>query len=274
MSEQKTLTTLPAVPTPEQSLALSQVAAKLYKSGLYPQTGGAEGAFAIVQYGAELGVGPMMSLQNIDLIKGKPAANSQLMLALALARGVKMKVTKETVTGCTIQFKRGDIEYTATFDEEDARAAGLVGKDNWKRFPKDMYYWRAVTRGVRRVAPEAVMGLYTVEELTDGEWAEIDEKSPSAPRESASGPNTEASQPDSGEVDYEKALQDAKTLGEAKRVVNDWLLTVVAGDLDRAQALLDQLAEDGKCPAETPIEKMNKPQLLALVDLIRSVGDE
>jgi len=38
-----------------------------------------------------------------------------------------------------------------------------------------MYFWRTVAKGVRRIAPDAVMGLYTAEEITEGAVIEVKE---------------------------------------------------------------------------------------------------
>ncbi len=158
-----------AVIKPEESMTLSKVGAGLFKSGLFPNAKNEYGAFAIVQYGAELGIGPMMALKNINIISGQLAANGQLMLSLAMARGVTYEVRQESDKGAKILFKRnGFPPYEASFTEEDAKAAQLLGKDNWKKYPRDMYFWRAVAKGVRRICPEAVMGLYTPDEITNG----------------------------------------------------------------------------------------------------------
>ena len=69
---------------PDESLSLGKVAAGLFKSGLFPNAKNEFGAWAITQYGAELGVGPMMSLKNINIISGQLACNAQLMLSLAI----------------------------------------------------------------------------------------------------------------------------------------------------------------------------------------------
>ena len=157
----------------DDSLKLQKVSQGLHQSGLFPHLKGPAAAYAVTQYGMELGLGPMTSLQNINLIQGKPAANGQTMLSLAMSRGITFHVQEENSERCTIKFKRGDMEYTSTFTWEDAQRAGLTGKDNWKKWPTEMLYWRAVAKGVRRIAPEAVMGLYTPEELTHGERTEI-----------------------------------------------------------------------------------------------------
>jgi hypothetical protein len=159
---------------PEQTLSLQKVAVGLFKSGLFPNAKNEYGAFAIIEYGRELGVPSMMALKNINIISGQVACNAQLMLSLALRNGVTYEVKEESDTGAKIVFKRGDMPpYTAEFTKKDAEAAGLTGKDNWKKYPKDMYFWRCVAKGVRRVAPDAVMGLYTPDEITEGKYVEV-----------------------------------------------------------------------------------------------------
>jgi hypothetical protein len=150
---------------PNESLTLQKVSEGLFASGLFPNAKNKYGAFAIVQYGRELGIPPMMSLKNINLISGQLACNAQLMLTLALQKGITYEVLKEGDKGATIKFKRGTSTYESSFTEEDAKSAGLLGKDNWKKYPRDMYFWRCVAKGIRRIAPDAVMGLYTAEEI-------------------------------------------------------------------------------------------------------------
>jgi hypothetical protein len=168
---------------PNVSLGLQKVADGLFKSGMFPNAKNAFGAYAIVQYGHELGIPPMMALKNINIISGQLACNAQLMLSMAMSRGVTYKVIAETDKGATIEFKRGDISYTATFNEEDAKAAGLTGKDNWKKYARDMYFWRAAAKGIRRIAPDAVLGLYTKDEISNGEIVDLSPKVSEAPQQ-------------------------------------------------------------------------------------------
>ena len=164
---------------PEKSLVLQKVADGLFKSGLFPNAKNVYGAFALVQYGRELGIGPMMSLKNINLISGQLACNAQLMLSLAMAKGVSYEVVQESNQGCKIVFKRPNCpNYTAEFTEADAKEAGLLGKDNWRKYPRDMYFWRAVAKGIRRIAPDATLGLYTVDEISEGVFSNVEEVPP------------------------------------------------------------------------------------------------
>lgn len=52
-----------------------------------------------------------------------------------------------------------------TFDQ--ARKAGLVGKDNWKNYPRAMLRARLIAEGVRAVYPAAIGGMMIAEEAQD-----------------------------------------------------------------------------------------------------------
>lgn len=52
------------------------------------------------------------------------------------------------------------------FDKEDAKTAGLLAKDNWKNYPRNMYFGRALTNAYRWYAPDLFsQPVYIPEEL-------------------------------------------------------------------------------------------------------------
>jgi len=157
---------------------LSQKRAVLYfESGLFPAVKSPAAIWAIINYGKELGFTEMYALQNITIIEGKFSVSAQAMLALSMVKGVAYKIVEETITGCKVEFQRGDKKYIASFDEEDARRAGLLDvhsqgpkkgkllRPSWGGYPLEMYRWRAVTKGLRVIAPDCVAGMYPPEEL-------------------------------------------------------------------------------------------------------------
>lgn len=57
---------------------------------------------------------------------------------------------------------------TSEFTIEDARRAGLLDKDNWKRYPRSMLFARALTAGARWYTPDLFDGpAYTPDELDE-----------------------------------------------------------------------------------------------------------
>jgi hypothetical protein len=57
---------------------------------------------------------------------------------------------------------------------EDARSAGLSGKDVWKAYPASMMRARVVSMGIRMICPGIVAGLYTPEEVADMRTIEVE----------------------------------------------------------------------------------------------------
>jgi len=121
-----------------------------------------------VQYGAELGYGPMVSLQNISIIQGKPACDAKFLLALMLNDGWRYKAKQSDEKACVLEFQRGEEKHEISYSIEEAKQAGLTTKDNWKKYPADMLFSRCVSRAHRRISPQTALGLYTVEEM---EWS-------------------------------------------------------------------------------------------------------
>jgi len=141
------------------------VAAEFAKAKLFADIDSPAKAFAIMQYGMEIGLSPMLALKNINIIKGQPTINTQAMLSLAAQRGVTWDVEEESEKKCVIVFKKGGRSYRSEFTLKDADDLGLTSRDQWKKQPKTMLFWRSVSNGIRRIDPGAILGLYTPEEV-------------------------------------------------------------------------------------------------------------
>lgn len=150
---------------PDNSLKLFDVAEKLFQSGMYPQVKNAAGAFVIIQYGAELGLGPMQSLQMISIIGGKPSCDAKLLLALMKRDGWNYKIIRSDDKECKIQFKKNSQEHIISYTIEEAKEAQLTSKDIWKKYKSDMLFSRCASRASRRLSPETTLGIYTTEEV-------------------------------------------------------------------------------------------------------------
>lgn len=88
-----------------------------------------------VQMGAELGLAPMQSLQNIAVINGKPSIYGDAMLAVCkaspLCESVKEEIKgskkEEWIAICTVK-RKGNPEVISTFSWQEAKDAQLTGK--------------------------------------------------------------------------------------------------------------------------------------------------
>jgi hypothetical protein len=143
--------------------------ALLAKSGYFQDARDAAQAAVKVMAGAELGLPPIASMMGIAIIKGKVALSSNLMAALIRQHGYDFKVVKLDNQGCVLTFIAKDkstVLGESSFFEADARAAGIAG-ENYKKYPRNMYFARAVSNGAKWFTPEIFGGAatYTPEEL-------------------------------------------------------------------------------------------------------------
>jgi len=156
-------------PTALDFPAMMKMAETLVKSGFLPQAIKTPAqAVAIVMTGRELGIPPMQALRQINVLMGKPTMSAELMLGLAYKniKGFKYELIETTAERCVCKFTRpGHKPLTHTFTIEDAKSLGLAGKDNWKKQPGVMLRWRTISAGLRLIAPDAIAGVYTPEEL-------------------------------------------------------------------------------------------------------------
>ena len=123
-----------------------------------------------MQWGAEVGLKPLQALQNLAVINGRPALWGDSVIAIVRASPLCEYVI-ETDDGHTATCKvkrRGEPEQVRTFSVDDARSAGLAGKQGpWTQFPKRMRQMRARAFALRDVFPDVLRGLPVAEEVMD-----------------------------------------------------------------------------------------------------------
>lgn len=128
-------------------------------------------ALWIVMTGHGLGIDPIASLRGINVIQGKPELSADMMMAVALKHPeCKMFRTMEmTDERAVVEVQRrgwpDSVKYDYTFEE--AQAAGLTNKQNWRKHRRDMLKARAISRAARAAFPDALMGVYVEGELDD-----------------------------------------------------------------------------------------------------------
>lgn len=164
--------------TPQSLDEALRFAELLSKSGLVPKDyqGNPGNILIAVQWGAEIGLQPLQAMQNIANINGRPAIWGDAMLAIVRGSGLLERITEEpTDTGCTCTVKRkGEQEVVRTFTLEDAKRAGLAGKQGpWQQHPKRMMQMRARAFALRDVFPDVLRGVH-IAEIAQDEPAERD----------------------------------------------------------------------------------------------------
>lgn len=155
---------------------LTEVGSMLAKCGYFTDARDAAQAAVKVMAGLEIGIPAFASMTGIAIIKGKPTLSANLMCAVIKRSGkYDYRVIEHSRTGCKIDFFQGQVKIgTSEFTADDARDAGLLNNDNWKKYPRNMMFARAVSNGARWYCPDAFMGsvVYTPEEM----GAHVDEE--------------------------------------------------------------------------------------------------
>lgn len=102
------------------------------------------------------------------IIQGRPALKADAILARFQSANGKVEwheYTDECVSGTFSHPAGGSLK--VDWDMTRAKAAGLGGKDNWKKYPRQMLRARVISDGVRGVYPAVLQGFYTPEEVQD-----------------------------------------------------------------------------------------------------------
>ena len=175
--------------TVQTGLDLRSLGEVLASSGFFADTRDAAQAIVKVLAGHELGFGPVASMTGVNIIKGKVALSANLMGAAVKRSGrYNYRVVTLTDAECAIEFyESGKIIGRSAFTIQDAQRAGLTGGDNWRKFPRNMLFARALSNGVKWYCPDVTGGpAYTPDELgalvdEDGEVIETEIVTPPAP---------------------------------------------------------------------------------------------
>lgn len=124
--------------------------------------------FLAAELADSLNIERINALTSIHVIEGKPSASADLMAALVRRAGHKLRITgnDQSARAVLVRVDDPDFEFSAEWDMNRARQAGLVGKDVWKKYPGAMLRSRAITEVIREGASEVLVGMiYTPEEL-------------------------------------------------------------------------------------------------------------
>ena len=154
---------------------LMKLATQFARSGYF--TDAQEAAVAVaqavvrIQYGKELGIGPAAAMMGIHIIQGVPSPKAHLLAAMIKRSGkYDYRVRRWDSEACVLEFyEDGRLQGESSFTMDDAkRAEAPSGKNahNWRKFPRNMLFARALTNGQKIYCPDVFMGpVYSAEEL-------------------------------------------------------------------------------------------------------------
>lgn len=148
---------------------IESAAIAMQQSGYFKDVTSKQQAIVKVMAGAELGLPPFASMTGIHIIQGKPILGANVLATLVKNDPrYNYKIKQCDNKACIIAWQEdGKTVGESSFTWDEAKGAGLVGKDNWKKYPSDMLFARAISRGTRRYAPGVFGGspVYTPDEF-------------------------------------------------------------------------------------------------------------
>ncbi len=141
------------------------------KSGMFKDIKTQAQAVVKILAGKEMGLSPFEAMNNLYIVNDKVGIMSNAMASIVKkSKKYDYFVKTLTDTECVIEFymQNGEKKLIgeSSFTFKDAAKAGLVNKDVWKAYPRNMLFARALSNGVRFYCPDASYG-YCVEELKD-----------------------------------------------------------------------------------------------------------
>jgi hypothetical protein len=171
-----------------QSFELIQRAATLLsKSSLVPKEyqGNLPNCVIALNMANRLQADPLMVMQNLYIVHGKPGWSSQFLISTFNACGRFTALRYEWSGkqgsddwGCkawAIEKETGQKLEGSTITIGMAKEEGWYSKNGskWKTMPQQMLMYRAASWFIRAYAPELAMGIYTEDEIIDIEDAEV-----------------------------------------------------------------------------------------------------
>ena len=156
-----------------QMVLASELAPTAYKKGSTAQQ--VANVCVALQYGLELGLSPMQSLQGVAVINGKPTVYGDALLGLCYASGlveefeVNVAGTGDTRGAvCTVKRKGVENQIVRAFTIADAKRAKLWGRAGpWTQYPERMLEMRARGFALRDAFADVLRGVISAEEAQD-----------------------------------------------------------------------------------------------------------
>lgn len=127
--------------------------------------------YIAMAYGAQIGLNPLLAVQNIAVVNGRPAVYGDALTAIVMGHPETEEYDDGYLDDGTAYCKivRKGRNVYRTFSVEQAKKAGLWGKGTWIQYPERMLLWRAKGWAIRDAFADVLMGLWSYEEAIDAQ---------------------------------------------------------------------------------------------------------
>ena len=215
--------------TSDNFIMAMQMAKALSSSTIVPATFQRNDANCLIaiEQANRLKVSPLMVMQNLYVIQGRPSWSSKFLIAAINNSGkFDMELQFEETKGkdgkpfsCMAwTMKNGRRVEGMTVDMDMAKDEGWLSKNGskWKTMPQLMLRYRAASLFSNLNCPELTMGLYTKEEMQDNDFKEylVEEMQMQAQKEIAANANM---------VDFEPEEPETVTEPDGQQAMPDFM---------------------------------------------------
>lgn len=175
--------------------SMMALADRLAESKLIPQQFrvAPEDVFLALDMAQRLTMNPLMVMQNLYVVQGRPAWSSQFIIACINASRrytpLRFKIERDksgNILSCQCVANdraTGELLTGTKITAEMVRSEGWETKagSKWKTMPEQMYRYRAASFFARVNCPEITMGIYTADEVREFDDPEQAPQPPSEP---------------------------------------------------------------------------------------------
>jgi hypothetical protein len=158
------------------------IAKTLSSSNIIPQAyqNNIQNTMVALEMANRIGISPLMVMQNLDVIQGKPSWRSTFIIASLNSTGRFKPLKFEFVGNDTTADNYGCRAYTTEIETGEklsgplvtwamVKAEGWLNKSGskWKTMPELMFQYRAASFFGRLYAPEILNGMQSIDEVVD-----------------------------------------------------------------------------------------------------------
>lgn len=261
----------------QDGAAMKAMATAIANSGAYrhknPNT-----VMTIMLAAYEMNIGIATALKGMYPVSGKLELETWLMAGLAIMRsGVVWDDIEVSGARCALRLRREgwepkEVEYTL----EHASKMGLIHSynaetgefktnkptDPWRRSTEEMLYWRCLSKGLKRIAPDYFGGMYVSGELTAA--VAVEQGTSSAASDMAA--LLAGVEPDEDEFTEDEISQYAREVREAKKA------GVISAQ--KATAMIDAVERGKWSKCIEDLDAMRRAMLVHLAEASNEDGDD
>ena len=166
---------------PTGQKGLVDFAGYVVDSRLFPNIKDHAAAIVVIAWGQNLGVPAMIALTQAYVVHGRVGCSAQFIAGLIKSNAtcIKFHIAETDDKHATVIYQRkGEPEGKYTFRWEEAEKRGLTKQTRngepsmWVKFPAVMCRWAAMRECARMVWPDVATGVYTPDEIAQGDLPE------------------------------------------------------------------------------------------------------